>query len=278
MEYIKKFIGLFTDNSYINFLSFLFGLGGIIFTIYFYIKGKKVKKPVYMIRTINLVREKIKKIDKINILYNGNSINDLSITKIAFWNEGKETIDNNDIAKNDPLRLSISNDYMFLDAKIIYQKNTANDFKILMSQDHKYIDINFDYFDFEEGIVLQIIHTGNKNNDISLNGKIKSVKNIRRKESKHSISHSIMTSTKTWKNRRKFKSIIGCLFIIIGLLLIIGSIIPSFMRYLLFVPDYRYSTLLIIYVWLISILYLLLGVSYVKRNIPKGFDIFNDEF
>ena len=277
MEYIEEFNAFFNGSPYANTLSFLFGILGIIFTIYFYIKGKKTRKPVYMVRTVNLVRKNIKKIDKINILYNGNSINDLSITKIAFWNDGKETIDNKDVAKTNPLRLSINNDSMFLDAKIIYQKNVANDFNISISKDHKYININFDYFDFEEGIVLQIIHTGNKNNDISLEGQIKSVKNILRKENKSFILP--INIIEILQSKKIYKPFIGWSIIVIGIAIMIGTLIPSFVDYLFMEPDYKKNKLLlIIFTELLGFIYILLGLSFLKRNTPKGFDIFNDEF
>ena len=67
---------------------------------------------------------------------------------------------------------------VYTNNEIIYQKNPSNDFNISISNDNKYVDITFDYFDFEEGIVLQVFHTGNKSDDITLVGQIKSVKNI----------------------------------------------------------------------------------------------------
>lgn len=71
---------------------------------------------------MNLVRENVQKIDTVNILYAGNKVDNLSITKIAFWNDGKETINNSDVAQNNPIRLIIDKDLYFLDAEIIYQK------------------------------------------------------------------------------------------------------------------------------------------------------------
>lgn len=156
---IQYFTELFNNNPLLNAFSLFLAILGIIFTTYFYFKSKKIRMPIYILRTVNLVRENVQKIDTVNILYAGNKVNNLSITKIAFWNDGKETINNSDVAQNNPIRLIIDKDCIFLDAEIIYQKNPSNDFNISISNDNKYVDITFDYFDFEEGIVLQVFHT-----------------------------------------------------------------------------------------------------------------------
>lgn len=171
---IQYFTELFNNNPLLNAFSLFLAILGIIFTTYFYFKSKRIRMPIYILRTVNLVRENVQKIDTVNILYAGNKVNNLSITKIAFWNDGKETINNSDVAQNNPIRLIIDKDCIFLDAEIIYQKNPSNDFNISISNDNKYVDITFDYFDFEEGIVLQVFHTGNKSDDITLVGQIKS--------------------------------------------------------------------------------------------------------
>ena len=75
--------------------------------------------PIYILRTVNLVRENVQKIDTVNILYAGNKVNNLSITKIAFWNDGKETINNSDVAQNNPIRLIIDKDCIFFHTIIL---------------------------------------------------------------------------------------------------------------------------------------------------------------
>lgn len=60
-------------------------------------------------------------------------------------------------------------------------KNKANSFTVEISNDGKAVAINFDYFDCNEGVILQVFHTGNSSNNISLIGRIKSVNRIKRK-------------------------------------------------------------------------------------------------
>lgn len=110
---IQYFTELFNSNPLLNAISLFLAILGIIFSAFFYLKSKKIRMPIYVLRTVNLVRENVQKIDTVNILYSGNKVNNLSITKMAFWNDGKETINNSDVAQNNPIRLTIDKDCIF---------------------------------------------------------------------------------------------------------------------------------------------------------------------
>ncbi|MDU1322139.1 MAG: hypothetical protein E6931_11595 [Clostridium botulinum] len=76
------------------------------------------------IRSINLFKDTGDKIDGLEILYLENAIPNVTITntKLAFWNDGNETIDGSDIAPRDPLAIKIQDDFKILESKIIYTK------------------------------------------------------------------------------------------------------------------------------------------------------------
>lgn len=168
----------FNGNPAFNIITLLLAIIGIVLSFYFYFKSKKNKIPIYIARSINLVRESIKKIETVEILYAGNKIENLSITKVAIWNDGRDTISFVDVAHADPLKICIDKEYDILDAEILFQRNSANDFNLLISNDKKSVLIKFDFFDFEEGVIIQLAHTGNSSDDIKLLGTIKSVKKI----------------------------------------------------------------------------------------------------
>lgn len=280
MNSFEMFKDFFDSNPCFNAISFLLAIAGIFFSVFFYKKSKKEKRPIYMLRTVNLVRENIQKIDRINILYDGRPVNNLSITKIALWNGGKSTIDNKDVAKNDPLRLAIGNDCNFLNAEIIYQKNASNGFNISISDDQKYINITFDYFDFEEGIVLQVFHTGHKSSDISLMGQIKSVKQIQRiYNSQFIIPISFVNMLQEAKiSHGEVNLLFRWVSIVVGVLLILLSI-AQFMN----IELIKYNSeverkVTMILGGILGLLYLFIGYKSLRRYIPKGFDIFDEEF
>jgi uncharacterized integral membrane protein len=269
----------FNGNPILNLITLLLAISGIVFTIYFYSKSKKVKLPIYVVRSINLVKEKIQKIDSVQILYSGDKVSNLSISKIALWNAGKETINSQDVALNNSIKVKIKDDFEILDAEILFQKNDANDFKTKISEDNKNIEISFDFFDFEEGIVLQIFHSGNSSDDISVEGTIKSVKCIKRKDVLNSILPSILV--KVLKNgtrgskRKMVKFAMGWGTLITGLFLIM--VLPFIPQNTSNVIENKFISERLI-PSILGIPYIWLGINMIKRHIPKGFDIFNEEF
>ena len=162
---------------------------------------------------------------------------------------------------------------------ILYQKNSANDFKIDVSEDNKSINISFDYFDFEEGIVLQIFHTGNSSKDISLTGTIKSVKSIKRKDVLNALLPSILVKVLRRDNNRPKRKImnrtLGWGTIAAGIFILFALPLISQNPQPVIENSSSYKTLL---TSLLGIPYIWFGYRILKRHIPKGFDIFNEEF
>ena len=89
----------FKGNPIFNSITFLLALWGIFSTWYFYRKSNKRRIPTFLVRTINLIEDKVRKIKSIHIQYCDKDITNLSITKFALWNGGRETINLSDVAK-----------------------------------------------------------------------------------------------------------------------------------------------------------------------------------
>lgn len=279
---IQKLLDFFNGNPVLNVVSLLLAILGIVFTIYFYFKSKKNRIPTYIVRTINLVRENVKKIDTVSILYSGEKVKNLSISKIALWNEGKETINSGDVALNNSIKIKIKDDFKFLDSEILFQKNSANDFKIQMSEDNKFISIFFDYFDFEEGLVMQVFHTGNTSDDIYIDGKIKSVNKISRREHSNSLLPTtvvrLLRDDKEAVSKGTMKTIMGWTIFVGGLVICCLIFYSPFRQVVIETPAPKKSSDFInIALLLPGLLYMWLGYRMLKRRIPKGFDIFNEE-
>lgn len=272
IDYTLKF---FENNPVFNIVAFLLGVSSIISTVYFYFKSKKIKQPTYVVRTINLIKEKFQKIDSVQILYSGERIKDLSITKIALWNDGKDTISLSDVAQIDCLRIEILPEFQILDCEILFTKNEANAFSLVMDTGHKFIDIKFDFFDFAEGVVIQIFHTGNSSDDIVLRGKIKTVKKIKRRMIDSGFLPSSFDKILRGYNisNKLSKKVLAISVIMVGILFLFIPFIDSAPKEVHVRAWYEYCLLTFP-----SLLYFWLGYRLLRRNIPKGFDVFNDEF
>ncbi|MCZ7363103.1 MAG: hypothetical protein O8C58_07200, partial [Candidatus Methanoperedens sp.] len=108
------------------------------------------------------------------MLYAGERIENLTATKIAFWNAGNVTISSNDFAskkpftikvkeckilRTEPYTVSVKTGYKILDVKKLYY-NPINQVEIKCSKDKSQIKINFEYLAKNEGAIIQLLHTG----------------------------------------------------------------------------------------------------------------------
>ena len=168
IEWIKEIVG----NPYITLGLILLALLTFILMIIFYYRSKKIKKPLYSIMNINLIRNFDSKISSLKISLGEESIENLSISKIAFWNGGRETIRRNDIADRDPLIISLNEPYKIFDTKVLVANNPANNISISRAGDERSVLINFEYLDANEGCVMQIVHNGVSPEDLSVSGTI----------------------------------------------------------------------------------------------------------
>lgn len=289
MEFMKQIwtsiINIFTGGTPFNILTFILAIIGLITSIYYFRKSKKTFLITYTVRTIQLIKDGIEKLKTLAITYNGEQIPNLTISKIALWNNGTEYIDKSIIASKNPIKVKIDNNYDILDAEILYEKNTSNDFKIKIDINKKYIDVDFEYFDIKEGIVLQVYHTGKNSGNITIKGQIKSGKGINRIKPYASslllTDISQLVKISNGKFEHIIKKIFGWICIIISVLMIIFSFYYCIIKKELPViqEDISENKLITVFCLLFgAIVYGNLGYSIIKRRIPKGFDIFNEEF
>jgi hypothetical protein len=269
----SDYLDYVSQNPWLNVVSTAFGLIGIILAIIFYIKSKKIRQPIYRTRSINLVKENTSKIKSVSILYNENRINNLSVAKIAIWNAGKETINSTDVAKKDKFRIEIDDGYEILDYELLYQKNPINDFKLTKISD-KILEIDFDYFDKDEGIIIQIYHTATTEDSLNVKGTLKGGKNIIRNDSgkkAFTIFDKIDKILDFLQLDYILKKIPAFFFFLIPILLIIHSIFTEETK--------NTNTIVLIFAnTIIFVLYWLLGYVIMKNKMPKGFDLFENEF
>lgn len=156
------------------------GVAGLVLAIVslaaafiFYKKSLKTKEPIYIISNISLIQNNISQMNGLEISYKDRKIENLSVSKIVFWNKGAETLDNQDIIKIDPLRIECSENNYILDATIIRSNKLANQLSLEVRDSGKAAYVKFEYLDKNNGGVFQIIHTGTSSNDIFLKGELK---------------------------------------------------------------------------------------------------------
>ncbi|MFI3305726.1 MAG: hypothetical protein R3Y68_04365 [Rikenellaceae bacterium] len=285
-KFFEEFLNVMTGGTIYNIIILLFAIVGIIASFYFYKKSHRLTSAAFMIRTIRLINNKMNKFSALNIECGGDNINSLSISKVALWNDGSDTINADSIAKNNTLRIKIDEKYQILGADIQYEKNKSNDFKISISPDKRSVKIDFDYFDRDEGVVVQLYHTGRRSADLAVVGQIKACRELRRFKP-YSAAPMPMPDFKLVEqikiNKFEYK-LSGYKWMIIYGWIIVAIALWMFlygMREIWYTPPIaEVSDPFMESLWVIffSTIYGFVGYQVVKRRIPKGFDVFNEEF
>lgn len=271
---ISIFIETLADNPWLVIVSFIITVLAFIFGFISYFKSKKVKKPRLESRSLNLLEESAEKIEGLKITYLNENIPNLTITKLAIWNDGNDTIDKNDIASADPLLITAKDTVHILEYKIIYQKNECSLFDIEEIESGKQLKVTFDFLDFHDGAVIQLLHTGNSSSDIEFKGTIKGVGKISTNHSKNKVNSRIKKIILKLGEKTFFR-VNGIIFIIFGLLLSITEFVTFFWLDNIYKPV-EDPMLEFLYCILLSIVLIFTGFKMLKRRVPKGFEIFDE--
>ena len=125
MHSLQKF---FENNLWLNIIFLALAILSIILAFYFYFKSQKEKRPVFNSKTISLFNASPILANKLEIRYNGSVVNNLVLTRIAFWNAGRESIRSKDIAPNAPFLITAPDDVIIYDIEIV-DENPVNNSK-----------------------------------------------------------------------------------------------------------------------------------------------------
>ena len=172
------FLNFFNNSPWLNIIFLILAILGIFLAIYFYYKSIREKKPVYNTKSIPLFHANPIIANKIEIKYHGTVVNNLTLTKFAFWNAGLEPIRFEDIPNNFPFLLKTSNDVIIYDIELLDQ-NTVNNFSVKKLDEHT-IKIDFDFINFNDGIIINIFHSKYQKTGLTLQAKFIGAKQVAR--------------------------------------------------------------------------------------------------
>lgn len=170
-----------TIDTILGIIGTVLGMIGLVTGYIFYRKSVRIKEPIIAIRNNNLFQNFSSKLKGLEISFNSHTVESLTVTKAVFWNNGSETINKSDIVNEEPLRFDVRQGLKILDVQIIATNNPTNKFSCRISPDQSRATFEFEYIDKDDGVVIQLIHTGIDISDISLYGKIKGVPHIQQK-------------------------------------------------------------------------------------------------
>ena len=173
-------------NPYLMIGSYVLTAISFILAIAFYLKSKREKIPTFQTYSRTLIQGRDSELSDLKILYKNELQERVTVTKLAFWNAGRETINRVDIADSDILRIEVPAGVRVLDVKLLQQSELSNEFNLgsvenaANSENQSKIPLSFEYVDYRNAVVIQLVHTGDCATKMRLLGKIKGAERIAR--------------------------------------------------------------------------------------------------
>lgn len=162
---------------------FVLGVIGIVLAIIFYIRSKKDRIPCFEVKSTTLIEGLHNALDGLQLHYKGMPQDRITVTKLVFWNDGRETIDKRDFVVADPIGIFCSNSLIILDIQVTQISSKSNTVKLgaVVEENNNahFYPIDFEYLDNRDYFVIQVVHSGLDSEEIVFRGKIKGVKEIK---------------------------------------------------------------------------------------------------
>lgn len=261
-------ISFVAENRILTTLSIIGSLFGVPLSLYTFLRSKREKSPVYARHSFTVTKDAMSRISGVEITYHGRKVPNLSVSHVLFMNVGRLAIRSADLVPKDPLRVQLPEGAEILDAKVLSQKNPANQFGITANGSKA--EITFEYVGYGEGAVFQLFHTATSPRDVDLVGSIidSNPVNLRSALSNDNI-HSKKSKINIPKPVAKFLNLVGLLAVGSGGVIGIGIVlftIGSFLR----APSWS-EVVPHIFMTLIGGSLLLAPLILWKTRIPKGF-------
>jgi hypothetical protein len=238
-----------------------------------YQKGKKNRKPKYYIKSNNLITDFKSKISDFKMLFRDVQIERLTVSKMGFWNDGSETISNeNNVPKTDPIRIVSSAEYEILDVKIIKQTNPKINVFSVSQVNKNTVNVNFNIIDKGQGCAIEIIHTGKGSTDLGMEGYVEGAGKPQVSFNKDVVFRFIDKAITPQRQSQdvkhqpaKVRRAMGIFALVIAFVMIVAVVISTI-------------SITSIILGAISILfYVYIGYLGFKRRVPKELDIVEEE-
>ncbi|MFC1888958.1 hypothetical protein ACFL4G_04295 [Thermodesulfobacteriota bacterium] len=165
-----------TANDLPSIASVVVGLIGVLLAVVFYIKGRRMKRARYSTVGRTLIETSTPTVDGLTLLYNDRALERVTVTKVAVWSAGTETLRQSDIASQAELAVQFKEGAEILSASVLYVSEVANKVwlkdKPVECVSGWEVPFGFEFLEPRQGAVLQFVHTGSWSHGVTVAGKI----------------------------------------------------------------------------------------------------------
>jgi hypothetical protein len=141
-----------------NWVSLLVSLLATILGAYW---AKARSRLSTQVNTLSLIGQNPVFPAEIGFTFKGVAVPTVTLTRVAIWNAGNTTIRGEQIVNRDRLRVVTSAGSSVLDAVVLGHTRSVNDVSCSIDPGAaNQVNCTFDYLDYDDGALLQIVHTG----------------------------------------------------------------------------------------------------------------------
>lgn len=175
---IEQIVSFWNNLSGSEVISYAIGLFGILVSIVISVRSKRIQEPRFKKLSSVITEKFISNNSGVHIKNGDKNLDILSISKVAFWNEGI-TLKKEEISSKSPFRVELTNEEaQILDAYVEYAEE-ENDVSCEILEEGKQVIIHFDYLAKNQGLILKILHTGRGSMDLEVKGSMKNTGKLR---------------------------------------------------------------------------------------------------
>lgn len=171
-------------NPWVGFIGTLLGIVGIVVSLVLYFRTRKFQLPACHKSSIRWYDGNQVPHADVRLTFQGRVIPRFSITHMAFWNAGNQTIRKSDFVSASPLRLKIPPNTEVFDIRVL--SSTAPEIGASIASPVSFppgafseIPVHFEYLDPDDGFSIQIIHDAASPDEFEFVGKLPGVREFR---------------------------------------------------------------------------------------------------
>src|ERR1700675_5058659 len=151
--------------------AFAVGIIGIATAILIYLFTRRYKRMWYAVRSFTLVERDRSTVPGLEVLFDKKAVEALTISKIAVWNSGSDPLRKEDFPQAEPICINVGKKLEILEASII-QTSSRTCGCAIVRKARNCFEIGFEFLDPNDGLVVQIAHTGTSSQEVNVTGHI----------------------------------------------------------------------------------------------------------
>jgi hypothetical protein len=169
---------LLMESAWVTAFSLIVTLVSIALAVTFYAKGKVVRRLSYAISNSSVIRHDQQKYPQLEIRYGGETVPEVTVTKVELANSGTETVRAEDISSHDPLRLSFPAGDRLLSWSVTDASRESCGAELIRPEADATVLLRFDFLDPGDGFTSEVIHTAGLSDKVQLTGTVKGIRDL----------------------------------------------------------------------------------------------------